>query len=152
MHKNILIYVNLHNNNRHKFLKDIDGSSRTYSTFAYDDDTFANNFALGENLGWLGGGRVDLNSQYAVALGVVQDWWNENLGYTYSSKNCSIYTCGHYTAMALADTRYIGCGATICSGNFLLMCNYYPAGNINGVSPYTAGTPCSECSTKSNRS
>lgn len=68
---------------------------------------------------------------------------------------------GHYTQLVWATSEYIGCG----HASFLedisvhdnpksphvvhrLVCNYGPAGNIQGASVYRIGKPCSACSNK----
>lgn len=45
--------------------------------------------------------------------------------------------CGHFTQVVWATTTKIGCGkATTASGNDIMVCNYSPAGNMSGVSPF----------------
>ena len=86
-------------------------------------------------------------------------WWDEYIWYKHDTQVCypptSSDSCGHYTQMAWADTRYVGCGSIECETTYqgytytqiITLCNYYPAGNANGNAPYTEGTPCSECAT-----
>lgn len=133
-----------HNNNRVNDFKELD--SPKLSTFNYDSDAY--NFYLGENYLWYP--RTD-DTIYEDAINFAEKyWWDEHLEYSYSSNYCK-GVCGHYTQMAWADTRYVGCGASICpsSGyNYLfLICEYYPSGNFNGNKPYPSGTPCSDCLT-----
>lgn len=62
--------------------------------------------------------------------------------------------CGHYTQMVWADTHKLGCAVHVCAqmdgldwpepANFLV-CNYFPAGNYEGVRPYGEGEWCSQC-------
>ena len=139
-----------HNKYRNTTFLEIDGTLKEYSTFAYEDDTFKKSYALGENVALMG--PVTEETMYSIAYQSALAWWNEHFNYTYSSDNPSCSdVCGHYTAMAWADTRYIGCGASICPyGNtgidvLITMCEYYPAGNVNNNPPYTSGTPCTEC-------
>ncbi|XP_063908893.1 venom allergen 3-like [Zophobas morio] len=66
-------------------------------------------------------------------------WFNEHELYTYPH-----YTkeSGHYTQVVWANTKYVGCGYTFykAGGKFkyqkLLVCNYGPAGNVQGYAPY----------------
>lgn len=59
----------------------------------------------------------------------------------------------HFTQVAWADTRYVGCGYTqykLAHSDArqtmkLFACNYAPAGNIIGRSMYKKGRPCSAC-------
>eukprot|EP01083_Nonionella_stella_P185886 679108_1 len=84
-------------------------------------------------------------------------WWDEYTIWSYGmtsagcAPNGTHTSCGHYTQMAWANTRYVGCGyGNGCSGslNGVFVCNYFPAGNFNGLSypPYTAATSGNECS------
>eukprot|EP01083_Nonionella_stella_P298197 1012430_1 len=87
-------------------------------------------------------------------------WWNEYTVWTYgmTSAGCNSTTehtsCGHYTQMAWANTRYVGCGYVNGCSNVgwiwdgIFVCNYFPVGNFNGASypPYTAATSNNECS------
>lgn len=60
----------------------------------------------------------------------------------------------HFTQVAWADTRYVGCGFTqyklphydARKTTKLFACNYAPAGNTIGRSMYKKGRPCSACS------
>eukprot|EP01083_Nonionella_stella_P100361 282942_1 len=54
-------------------------------------------------------------------------------------------TCGHFTQVAWANTKYVGCGVADCSSSpakgkykSVFVCNYYPAANMPNVYPY----PC----------
>lgn len=43
---------------------------------------------------------------------------------------------GHYTQMIWPATRELGCATSRCSGNLILVCNYFPPGNYLGESAY----------------
>lgn len=86
----------------------------------------------------------------------VFSWASEAIDYTYATNSCAPgRACGHYTQVAWANTRRVGCGITQCpaisglSSTFnngqLVFCNYYPAGNFIGQLPYIAGTQGSQC-------
>ncbi|NWS50481.1 PI16 inhibitor, partial [Probosciger aterrimus] len=64
--------------------------------------------------------------------------------------------CGHALSLpqvVWASTHQIGCGAKFCEkidgieteGMYLLVCNYYPPGNMKGRKPYREGPSCSQC-------
>lgn len=57
----------------------------------------------------------------------VQSWYDENQSFRYGRSDYSSST-GHFTQIVWKDTKKIGC-AYKCS---ILVCNYFPAGNIMG--------------------
>ncbi|NXD65631.1 PI16 inhibitor, partial [Eolophus roseicapillus] len=84
----------------------------------------------------------------------VEDWNGEEKYYNLSTSTCvSGQMCGHYTQVVWASTHQIGCGAKFCEkidgieteGMYLLVCNYYPPGNMKGRKPYKEGPSCSQC-------
>ncbi|XP_064601184.1 GLIPR1-like protein 1 [Liolophura sinensis] len=91
---------------------------------------------------------------------VVQEWYNEQPFYQYSSNTCQAgKVCGHYTQVVWAKTRLVGCGIAACKTLFnpgyknhtnaaLVVCNYDPPGNYIGARPYTSGSSCSQCKVK----
>jgi len=92
-------------------------------------------------------------------LGGVDLWFDENGDYTFGTvqgtESCTPgEQCGHYTQIVWANTRFLGCGFSTCSGlvgwpqgRTFLVCNYSPAGNFIGEAPYApSGAPCSACS------
>ena len=91
--------------------------------------------------------------------------YTEFLGYDFESGTCDLSllvdgqpSCGHYTQLVWAETRYVGCGVALCpslenvdesgyEGSLLVACNYYKAGNwvVNSsrtADPYTSGGAC----------
>ena len=45
--------------------------------------------------------------------------------------------CGHYTQIVWAATEDVGCGTSVCpSLGQVWVCNYQPAGNVEGQRPY----------------
>ncbi|NWQ64875.1 PI16 inhibitor, partial [Neopipo cinnamomea] len=84
----------------------------------------------------------------------VEDWNGEEKFYNLTTSTCVPgQMCGHYTQVVWSDTKQIGCGAKFCEkiegieteNMHLLVCNYYPAGNVKGKKPYWEGPPCSMC-------
>lgn len=43
---------------------------------------------------------------------------------------------GHYTQIVWRDTKEVGCAIATGRGNDVLVCRYYPAGNVMGQAPY----------------
>ena len=91
--------------------------------------------------------------QPVSATAVVQAWEGESVDYSHAT-NSSVNgnVVGHYTQLVWANTTAVGCGVTLCAinspfGNFnggqynLVVCQYTPAGNFVGQSPYVAGVP-----------
>jgi uncharacterized protein YkwD len=39
---------------------------------------------------------------------------------------------GHYSQLVWKATQKIGCGTSRCNGRVYLVCNYFPAGNVEG--------------------
>eukprot|EP00058_Branchiostoma_floridae_P019101 XP_002604590.1 hypothetical protein BRAFLDRAFT_92813 [Branchiostoma floridae] len=44
-----------------------------------------------------------------------------------------------------AETNRVGCGVMECDGFTIIVCNYGPIGNHQGVPPYKVGTACTKC-------
>eukprot|EP00731_Ephydatia_muelleri_P012973 Em0007g283a len=75
----------------------------------------------------------------------VTSWNNEKDYYTYDTNVCQTgKVCGHYTQLVWASSNKVGCGAFRCpkltgsasTNALLVVCNYYPAGNMAGMKPY----------------
>uniref|UniRef100_A0A8B9ZTL6 Peptidase inhibitor 16 n=1 Tax=Anas zonorhyncha TaxID=75864 RepID=A0A8B9ZTL6_9AVES len=84
----------------------------------------------------------------------VEDWNGEEKYYNLTTSVCVPgQMCGHYTQVVWANTHRIGCGAKFCEkidgieteDMYLLVCNYYPPGNVKGRKPYKEGPSCSQC-------
>ncbi|NXU93754.1 PI16 inhibitor, partial [Xiphorhynchus elegans] len=84
----------------------------------------------------------------------VEDWNGEEMFYNFTTSTCVPgQMCGHYTQVVWGDTQHIGCGAKFCEkiegieteNMHLLVCNYYPPGNVKGKRPYWDGPSCSMC-------
>ncbi|NWV93949.1 PI16 inhibitor, partial [Machaerirhynchus nigripectus] len=86
----------------------------------------------------------------------VEDWNGEEKFYNLTTSVCVPgQMCGHYTQVVWSSTHQIGCGAHFCEkidgieteNMHLLVCNYYPPGNVKGKKPYMEGPPCTSCPT-----
>jgi hypothetical protein len=76
---------------------------------------------------------------------IVNDWAAEKANYTYATNSCALgKQCGHYTQIVWRKSTGIGCAQQRCTTNspwgsgswVLVVCNYDPAGNYVGQSPY----------------
>ncbi|XP_056305424.1 peptidase inhibitor 16 [Danio aesculapii] len=112
----------------------------------WDHNPELEDLTMGENL-FVGTGPFN-------ATKAVMDWFNENLDYDYDKNDCADNKmCGHYTQLVWANTTKIGCATYFCDTleqlDFekatLLVCDYYPHGNIEGQKPYESGESCSKC-------
>jgi pathogenesis-related protein 1 len=69
---------------------------------------------------------------------VVADWASEVRSYSAERHACRPgRTCGHYTQIVWRSTTDLGCGMALCPDlGQIWVCNYRPAGNIQGRRPY----------------
>lgn len=105
-----------------------------------------------ENLYWAGalktanakdgnGNWIWQNSlQTITEADVANDWASEKQWYDYASNTCGAPTgksCGHYTQMVWRDSQEVGCARAVCDDfSQVWVCNYEPAGNVQGQKPY----------------
>lgn len=104
---------------------------------------------VGENL------YVSTHPRADTLAGAVRDWAAEAADYSHATGACAPgRACGHYTQLAWAATRRVGCGVQRCPSvaglprfrdAHLVVCDYAPAGNIVGRRPYTAGPRAGAC-------
>lgn len=73
----------------------------------------------------------------------LNNWWNEKASYDYASNTCATgQVCGHFTQVAWASTRSVGCAVVMCQphavlGNaYSVVCEFGPGGNYIGERPY----------------
>ncbi|XP_035679174.1 cysteine-rich venom protein-like [Branchiostoma floridae] len=94
---------------------------------------------IGQNL-WKGSPRMSRSPQ------PIQDWYGEVVDYHFDTLHCNEgRECGHYTQVVWAETNRVGCGVMECDGFTIIVCNYGPIGNHQGVPPYKVGTACTKC-------
>lgn len=84
------------------------------------------NTGLGENLAQ---GTGDYSGADAV-----NDWYGEISAYDFNNPGFSDAT-GHFTQVIWKSTKKVGCGVAQCSDGALYVCNYEPAGNMDGDFP-----------------
>jgi pathogenesis-related protein 1 len=82
------------------------------------------NGSYGENLAAGTAGMLDPEA-------VTKMWYDEGASYNFRSGGFSM-TTGHFTQVVWRGTTSIGCGHTTCNGNDIWVCNYDPAGNVEG--------------------
>lgn len=64
-------------------------------------------------------------------------WADERVDYNHNHNSCRAgKQCGHYTQMVWRETKEIGCGIAVCGNTQVWVCNYAPAGNYIGQTPY----------------
>lgn len=105
-----------------------------------------------ENLYWAGprrtanaqdsdGNWIWENSLQAVSeADVVRKWGSEKQWYDHATNTCSApagESCGHYTQVVWRNSLEVGCAKAICDDfSQVWVCNYAPAGNVQGEKPY----------------
>jgi len=77
----------------------------------------------GENLAMGSGGYT--------AVQAVNSWSGEFYEYSYNNPGFSMGT-GHFTQVIWKGTEKIGCGFVECGGSNIVVCEYSPAGNVQG--------------------
>ena len=92
------------------------------------------------DLGKVGYGE-NLARGYGDTTSAVDAWGNEASLYSFSDSSYTGFSeeTGHFTQLVWRGTTSVGCGWTDCAGKngldgVLLVCNYYPAGNIEAPS------------------
>ena len=67
----------------------------------------------------------------------VQAWIEEKNHYNGGPiSEANVAAAGHYTQVVWRETRAVGCGKALRDGQLIVVCNYEPAGNIEGERPY----------------
>lgn len=84
----------------------------------------------GENLAFFS--NRDATPQMVAGM-----WADERNYYNHNNNTCRAgKQCGHYTQMVWRETNELGCGIAVCGSKQVWVCNYAPAGNYRGQSPY----------------
>lgn len=111
---------------------------------------------VGQNIAW---NYEPTQTQVVDSAGRVKDWFSEYKDFSAAYVDPFHVNPGpvvtHFTQVAWADTRYIGCGYThyklrnddnpSLPYKKLFVCNYAPGGNVIGRSMYKVGSVCSVC-------
>ncbi|KAE8740329.1 hypothetical protein FOCC_FOCC014177 [Frankliniella occidentalis] len=107
--------------------------------YGHDQCRNVERFPVGQNIAMTGG-----SGGYTSELPKkVMMWWDEYKLYRYKDGTFVFnHDTGHFTQMAWAKTNLLGCGRStyVDKGftNEYLVCNYGPAGNVQGQKMYTA--------------
>lgn len=107
---------------------------------------------LGENIYWASSKKIATSKdakgewiwvdvvQGVTEQQVVDSWASEQQWYSIATNTCNAPTgksCGHYTQVVWKNSTEVGCAKTICNDSAQIwVCNYTPAGNMNGNKPY----------------
>ncbi|NWV55460.1 PI16 inhibitor, partial [Daphoenositta chrysoptera] len=85
-----------------------------------------------------------------------EEWKGQRKFYDFTTNECAEgQTCDDYTQVVWAGTTRIGCGKSFCKNihgintenMHLLVCSYFPPGNMKGKVPYWKGPSCTMCPT-----
>jgi pathogenesis-related protein 1 len=63
--------------------------------------------------------------------GIVRLWYAERAKYDHGNPKFSM-TAGHFTQLVWVGTRKVGCGVAKCADKDVWVCDYDPAGNVQG--------------------
>lgn len=98
-----------------------------HSTDAMQDGT-------GENL-WMGSaGQFPVEAM--VGMFVAEKRLYRAAAFPHISRTGNWADVGHYSQLVWRDTREVGCAVATGGGNDVLVCRYFPAGNVHGQKPY----------------
>ncbi|XP_034247370.1 venom allergen 3-like [Thrips palmi] len=101
-------------------------------------------FHVGQNIG-----QTFSESQYFSSSSdfaeTIPRWFEEVNQFIFGRSRINRAT-GHYTQLVWADSHLVGCGYAYFHDQMkgytkVHVCNYGPAGNVRGRSPYRAGSP-----------
>lgn len=87
---------------------------------------------------------------------VCEAWSAEKKDFNFATGQCAAgKMCGHYTQVAAARSREVGCAVAQCptmivsgvtwTNALFVVCDYRRPGNVVGEPVFIAGTPCSNC-------
>ncbi|XP_062536632.1 CRISP/Allergen/PR-1-like [Armigeres subalbatus] len=114
--------------------------------FKHDPKKKLGRFTMGQNLALIWSSASLEDDRDSDFPGRIRKWFDEVKKYSFGAK-FSLAT-GHYMQLIWADTYLVGCGYSYhYSGNKynkLYVCNYGPAGNVQGQVPYITGHPTCE--------
>ncbi len=73
---------------------------------------------------------------YFDVADAVTFWESEKMDYKGKLTIKNFAQVGHYTQMVWKTTTHVGCGIAVCGDQVIIVCNYNPAGNMLGETPY----------------
>ncbi|PIB37337.1 hypothetical protein BFP72_01395 [Reichenbachiella sp. 5M10] len=110
---------------------EVAASAQEWANHLGDNCSFSHsNSSYGENI-WKG------TAGAFAPTDVVDSWGSEETDYSAMDHTCATgAVCGHYTQIVWKNTTKVGCGTTTCDGQEIWVCQYDPAGNVTGQSPF----------------
>jgi len=97
-------------------------------------DRLARRCALEHSRGRLGENLAAGTAGSMSAADVARLWYSEVRGYNFRRGGFSMNT-GHFTQLVWRSSAQLGCGASVCRGLQIWVCNYDPPGNVQGNFP-----------------
>lgn len=120
--------------------------------FSHNDERVTEYRTAGGESSSVGGNLFATSVDEKVPTEAVKSWLAEHTRFTFGPvSRKAVPATGHYTQLAWAATRRVGCAQATCpslvSGarDQLLVCNYAPAGNFISNVPYQSGPTASQC-------
>ncbi|CAI2351496.1 unnamed protein product [Caenorhabditis sp. 36 PRJEB53466] len=134
--------------------EDLESSAQNYSSGCPSGHS-TNRKDIGENMYWWIS-PADTETNMDVLGNRSSNLWQsefQSFGWTENRLTQETFETGigHASQMAWANTQKVGCGVTKCTGDsisgteYVVVCQYSPAGNYIGSNIYKAGKTCSEC-------
>lgn len=97
--------------------------SQTWANRCIFEHSTTNN---GENLSWWTGNNTQSSR--------VHDWYSEIKDYDFATgQSTNGNAVGHFTQIVWRTSSRVGCGIANCNGGKTLVCQYSPAGNVQGL-------------------
>ncbi|EFO93208.1 hypothetical protein CRE_10313 [Caenorhabditis remanei] len=110
---------------------------------------------IGENMYWWTSPVITETDSDSLGNRSSNLWESEfqRYGWTENKLSQDVFNTGigHASQMSWARTSSIGCGVSKCTGGsiegteYVVVCQYYPAGNYIGLNIYESGETCSAC-------
>ncbi|NXT68084.1 PI16 inhibitor, partial [Chaetops frenatus] len=142
-----------------KYRSQVSPPAKAMMKMTWDKELEVNAQHHAENCIWGQNGDPHRENLFAMASALdvkfaVEQWNGERKFYNLTTSTCVPgQMCGHYTQVVWAETTRIGCGNSYCKKIdglktekvHLLVCSYFPPGNIKGHTPYMEGPSCEMC-------
>ncbi|NXY56805.1 PI16 inhibitor, partial [Callaeas wilsoni] len=144
-----------------KYRSQVSPPARAMMKMSWDTDLEVDAQAHAKKCSWDQNGGPGRKNFFATASTLdvklaIEEWNGERKFYDLATSKCvQGQTCDNYTQVVWAETTRIGCGKSFCEkidaikrkNVHLLVCNYYPPGNIDDKMPYWEGPSCEMCPT-----
>ncbi|NXU33884.1 PI16 inhibitor, partial [Drymodes brunneopygia] len=144
-----------------KYRSQVSPPAKAMMKMTWDTDLEADAQVHAEKCFWGQNGGPGRENLFATASTLdvklaVEQWNEERKFYDLANDECHHgQMCDNYTQVVWAETTRIGCGNSSCEkidgfeteNMHLLVCSYYPPGNIKENTPYVEGPSCEMCPT-----